>query len=193
MTRATPLPPAERREAILDAVIPLVLDEGRSVRTRQIAEASGIAEGTIYKVFASKDELIDEAIQRALAPDALFSGLAALPAATELDQTTEQLVGYLQSHVQLTHRLMALLPRTGDNEHGHDKAGHRDTGARLVAAIAEALEPHSAQLRVPTAAAAQTILALSFGSAFSRTTSEPPHVVGVLLHGICTPEGTACS
>ena len=86
MSRAAPLPRAERREAILDAVLPLVVDQGRAVSTRQIAEACGIAEGTIFRVFESKSELIDQAIQRALSPDVLLAHLAAL--ASESDLTT---------------------------------------------------------------------------------------------------------
>ena len=51
------MPPQERRAAILDAVIPLVMEHGDRVTTKQIAEAAGIAEGTIFRVFADKTEL----------------------------------------------------------------------------------------------------------------------------------------
>ena len=56
--RASALPPDERRSAIIDATLPLLLEHGEMVTTRQIAEAAGIAEGTIFRVFADKDEVI---------------------------------------------------------------------------------------------------------------------------------------
>src|SRR5690606_23916200 len=45
--RARPLAPEERREAILDAVLPLLRERGREVTSRELAEAAGVAEGTI--------------------------------------------------------------------------------------------------------------------------------------------------
>src|SRR5690606_7710841 len=41
--RARPLSPEERREAILEAVLPLLRERGRDVTSRELAEASGVA------------------------------------------------------------------------------------------------------------------------------------------------------
>lgn len=61
-TRARPLSPEDRRASIVSATIPLLLEHGTSVTSRQIAEAAGIAEGTIFRVFADKEALIDAAV-----------------------------------------------------------------------------------------------------------------------------------
>ena len=60
------MPAEERRAAIIEAVRPLLVDYGESVTTKQIACAAGIAEGTIFRVFADKDELLDATLEASL-------------------------------------------------------------------------------------------------------------------------------
>ncbi len=55
--------PAERRQAIVEATLPLLLAHGRRTTTKQVAEAAGIAEGTIFRVFDSKDELLQATLE----------------------------------------------------------------------------------------------------------------------------------
>ena len=70
-TRAAPLPPAERRAAVVRAVAPLLLEHGAGITTKQIAHGAGVSEGTIFNVFADKDELIEAVIEAALDPQPL--------------------------------------------------------------------------------------------------------------------------
>ncbi|WP_395653607.1 helix-turn-helix domain-containing protein, partial [Phycicoccus elongatus] len=66
MTRRAPaLAPEDRRAALVEVTLPLVLEHGRAVTTAQIAEAAGVAQGTIFRVFATKEELVEEAIDSA--------------------------------------------------------------------------------------------------------------------------------
>ena len=74
-TRARPMSQEERRAHIADAVIPLLRQHGRDVSSRQIAEAAGVAEGTIYRAFIDKQEVIDTAIERALDPEPFRAAL----------------------------------------------------------------------------------------------------------------------
>ena len=52
--RARPLPPDDRREAILEAIIPLLQERGRNVTSRELAEAAEVAEGTLFRAFGDK-------------------------------------------------------------------------------------------------------------------------------------------
>src|SRR5438045_7837547 len=77
-TRASALPADERRSMIVAATLPLLLEHGDRVTSRQIAEAAGIAEGTIFRVFADKDEIIIAVIEAALDPEPLEIALSAI-------------------------------------------------------------------------------------------------------------------
>src|SRR5687768_2663903 len=76
--RASALPADERRAAIVAATLPLLVEHGAAVTTRQIAEAAGIAEGTIFRVFPHKDELIDAALETAFDHAPLEAALQAI-------------------------------------------------------------------------------------------------------------------
>ena len=63
--RAPAMAPDDRRASIIAATIPLLRDKGRGISTQEIAKAAGIAEGTIFRVFDSKDEIIHACVHEA--------------------------------------------------------------------------------------------------------------------------------
>lgn len=175
----------------MDAVLPLVLEHGRATSTRQIAEASGIAEGTIFRVFATKQELLDEVVRRGLSPDRVVDSLAALPTDGDLFSLVSAIVRVLREHALTTHRLISLLPPATDARHP-DPHARRAAGERTVAAITSALAPHACSLGVPLTTAAGAIFALSFGSSFAPSGPlDPDAIATILLHGIARADRKA--
>ena len=50
----------DKRQAILLAAIRLFAEEGLNAPTARIARTAGVAEGTLFTYFASKDELLNQ-------------------------------------------------------------------------------------------------------------------------------------
>src|SRR3712207_4635192 len=81
--RAAPMAPEERRRAIIDAVVPLLQQHGAAVTTKQVAQAAGIAEGTIFRVFPDKRALLLATARETVDPsdvdESMAEELAAIP------------------------------------------------------------------------------------------------------------------
>jgi AcrR family transcriptional regulator len=98
-TRAKSMSIDERRAMIVDAVIPLLIEHGREVSTRQIADAAGIAEGTIFRVFGDKDALFEAAVDKFLDPGPLHRGLRAIDPELPLEAKVNDILFQLRSRM----------------------------------------------------------------------------------------------
>src|SRR5688572_13837563 len=85
MGRASPLPPHERRAAIMAATERLIVSKGGNVSTSAIARAAGIAEGTIFRVFPTKEAIIDAIFEDAFNREAGRAELAAIDLEGDLE------------------------------------------------------------------------------------------------------------
>ena len=138
-TRAPRLTPAERRDAILDAVIPLILDEGPDVTSRQMAAAAGVAEGTVFRVFEDKDAVVRAAVLRMLDPR---------PAARLIrdadPRTLEDAAIHAVTVISERMRRIARILHTIDVP--HERGDHEDPAMVLDEAVADLLAPFAGSL-----------------------------------------------
>ncbi|WP_425953938.1 TetR/AcrR family transcriptional regulator [Xylanimonas sp. McL0601] len=203
--RAAPLTPEERRAAIIDAVLPLVEERGLDVTTKELATAAGVAEGTLFRVFADKSTLVGEVafegLRRASRPEQTHDELAAIDRALPLVERVQAVIeagraqvgdvwrwaGVLRSlHARATvperadHELMASLR----SELLAQREAQRvvlDEGLRSL------LEPDAPRLRVPLDVAAAMIESAVTGShARDRLLPALPAAVvaDALVHGL---------
>lgn len=156
--RAQPLAPDERKAMIIDAVIPLLVEHGRGVTSRQIAEAAGIAEGTIFRAFGDKETLVSAAIEKYLDPEPLRDALRAIDPGLPLEHKVRAVILLMRERFQSVMRIMAVI----GPERPHIPQ-ERHEFARIIARI---IEPEAAALNLPPERVAYVLRLLSFASAF---------------------------
>lgn len=111
-TRAPALPAEERRAAIIVAALPLLLERGANVSTRQIAEAAGIAEGTIFSVFPDKHAVIQAVLQAAIDPAPTEEALAAIDPSLPFEAQLVEAVDVIQHRYSTIWRLVSSVGET---------------------------------------------------------------------------------
>lgn len=102
-----------RRASIIEATVPLLRSKGRRVSTKEIARAAGIAEGTIFRVFKSKDELVHACVHEALDNTTLLAELHAVDRQLPLRERLAAAVALMQAHLEEVFALMSVLQSSG--------------------------------------------------------------------------------
>ncbi|WP_405612390.1 TetR/AcrR family transcriptional regulator [Streptomyces sp. NBC_01511] len=184
--RAPAMTPEERRAMIIQTAIPLIAEYGAAVTTAKIARAAGIGEGTVFRVFADKDELLQACIAEALSPEHAVRELDAIDVSQPLPDRLAEAAEALQAHLSRMGAILGSLGHRGGKHPGTVRgAGREESTARIRAALAELLEPDQATLRRPP----EQIAALFFGLLFTQPRTEnepdltPQELVEFFLHG----------
>ncbi len=191
--RAPPMPLDERRASIVEAALPLLRKHGDKVTTAQIAKAASLAEGTLFRAFRDKPELIEATLCAAFDPAPAEAKLRAIDSALGLRDTLIAAVEILAQRIEQVWHLMTMLGRTMPADRARSRArGCRrpteDPGAPVRGCLTELLEAHAGELRCPPEKAARLVHAMAFAGTHPRLAGprplSPAEVVDVVLEGI---------
>lgn len=162
--RAQPMAPDDRRAMIAEQAIPLFIEQGSSLSTRQLAEHLGIAEGTIFRAFGDKDALIRASVRAFFDRAEAYLSTGIVDASLPLEEKVARLVKGAREHARGVFAMLSLL----DPAEAGEYIARARSGA-FEAAITEAFAPDAASLGVaPDRVAALLRIAVIAASA-------PPH------------------
>jgi AcrR family transcriptional regulator len=164
----------------------LIVAQSGNVSTRAIAEAAGVAEGTIFRVFPTKEAIIDAIFEDAFDRDSFRDELACVTASSPLEIRMAQVVAILQRRCR---RIMALFSALGFRRPpGLGDPQRKATREFSLAEIAALLEPDRAALRMTPLEAARLMqsmaIALSTPMLADRPEYSAEEVVDLILNGI---------
>ncbi len=180
--RARPLAPDERREAILEAVLPLLRERGRDVTSRELAEAAGVAEGTLFRAFGDKDSLLEAGLIKLLDPELFRDELRRIPLELPLEEKITAVIEALQVRFREVFRIMTVFGREGPPP--VREAG----GGDWLEIVRVLLAPDAGRLGVPVDTVAWYVRLVAFGASiepfnhFRRFDSA--ELATVVVHGV---------
>jgi AcrR family transcriptional regulator len=169
----------ERRQSIVDATLPLLLEYGERVTSRQIAEAAGIAEGTIFRAFRDKDEVIAAVVESALDQQPLEDAISRIDPDSEFQDAVDAAIKILQ---QRTIDIWRLVSSVGTRF--HEKARRPMTDSHALVRLFQA---HRDRLTVDPMVAARLLRALTLSTSHPMIAGEPmspAEIRELFLHGV---------
>ncbi|QIG41438.1 TetR/AcrR family transcriptional regulator [Nocardioides anomalus] len=190
--RAKPMSPEERLDRLVDTTLTLLREHGRSVTTRQIAEAAGVAEGTIFRVVDSKDELVERAITRAFEPGALIERIQEIDLAQPLPARLVTLVAILQQRFRATFELMRKVGMVRPADSAHDSPEAVELREYVHALLEGVVGEDRALLSVPVRDFVHRLRLMTFAGSHPLIADgellAPEEIVDTLLHGLLRKE-----
>lgn len=189
------MPPEERRAVIIAAARPLFATEGVAVTTKQVADAAGIAEGTLFRVFPTKRELIGAVIEDVLDSSDLMAALADLHP-TSVEDAVRCLLHELMNSIRETSEFFVALHASASEDtppppKGADAPEHKahvERAREMQRAVAGVLEPFADQLATTPDRAATFLRGVAFANAHhfvaDGNLSSADDLAPLVLHGL---------
>lgn len=161
--------PDQRRAAIVEATLPLLVEQGAAVTTGQIAAASGVAEGTVFRAFTDKQELLAACLAAAFDPADPIAAVREipreLPVAQRLLRASAAVAEHWDRAMQVAHAVRSAYSSPPGKPPTAGHHGATDPGEKMRAlscALADLLAPDAANLRLsPERTARMYLLAVT--------------------------------
>lgn len=180
--RAKPMSLEQRQDQIIAVTTELLLEHGRPVTSREIAEAAGIAEGTIFRAFGDKETLIDAAVERFLDPLPLRTALGAIPRDLPLEDKLERIVTLMLERFRDVIRILVAVGRQ------EAPRGNRDMRHEFAEIIGELLTEHRFELTVEPELVAHYVRLVALSNAIPGLGQEPDltaaELTDLIMHGV---------
>lgn len=173
----------DRRAQIIGAVTPAVLELGAAITSRQLAEAAGVSEGTLFKAFGDKESLLTELVEYHLSESDLTGEIGAHQL-DSLEDVVTFTMRVLVDRMRFIFQLVVALGPIGQRA----AAGRKDDFESSKQRLAERFVPFHEQLSVPPVVAADVLRTLAWAAASNwgeaAAVSPVDDTLRVLLHGI---------
>jgi AcrR family transcriptional regulator len=187
-SRAPRMSPEERRDMLVEATLPLVARHGPQVTTRQIAEAAGVAEGTIFRVFRDKEALVRAAVDKVLDPGPALTELRAIDVTRPLPDRVTAVTAIMQRRFETVFNLMIAMGVHGPPKDVEEYSrAHQPRHEAILAEICRILGPDESEFRCPIPEVVRIMRLLTFAGTHPLIADgnllTPHDIADVLLHG----------